>query len=458
MAREYRQLRLDEPVVVLTCGRSGSTLLRVILDSHPELACPPETNLIGLCTQMGVVSMRLDGPSAGERHAPSELGLRSIRAWVATNFGAYLVEAGKVRWCDKSLGSAQSAGRFLLLFPKAKFICLYRHGMDVIDSVHEACPWGLTGYGLDPFGVAHPGNSVAAVADYWATHTQMIRTFEEEHPEVCLRLRYEDLVANPQAQADRIFEFLGEKPVPGLASILLDHELERFGPSDHKIWETGSIHDNSVGRGYRVPADAIPPQVLDMVNRLLGELAYDQVGPDWGLSASAVTAREESPAADTQAAAMATLDSLEGLLASRVAVRALATTETPAVVRDKRGPFILTAAAPALNGSDPVVRSWLVDPVGGVVTAAVHADQPPGDAATWQVSGLAMTWVNVLTGQLGAATALRRRLLRLGPARPDEDDEDASVHEYAARTGTLYRLFGQRTDLSHRLEYAKEQV
>jgi hypothetical protein len=30
----------DGPVIVLTMARSGSTLLRFILDSHPELTCP----------------------------------------------------------------------------------------------------------------------------------------------------------------------------------------------------------------------------------------------------------------------------------------------------------------------------------------------------------------------------------------------------------------------------------
>jgi hypothetical protein len=30
---------LDEPVIVLTPARSGSTLLRRILDAHPDLAC-----------------------------------------------------------------------------------------------------------------------------------------------------------------------------------------------------------------------------------------------------------------------------------------------------------------------------------------------------------------------------------------------------------------------------------
>jgi hypothetical protein len=34
----------ESPVFVLTASRSGSTLLRFILDSHHDLACPPETS------------------------------------------------------------------------------------------------------------------------------------------------------------------------------------------------------------------------------------------------------------------------------------------------------------------------------------------------------------------------------------------------------------------------------
>ena len=44
-----------DPVFILCNGRSGSTLLRFVLDAHPELACPPETNLPGLCVQLAAV-------------------------------------------------------------------------------------------------------------------------------------------------------------------------------------------------------------------------------------------------------------------------------------------------------------------------------------------------------------------------------------------------------------------
>jgi hypothetical protein len=56
------------PLFVLCMGRSGSTLLRFLLDAHPELACPPETSPPALCTQLAVVWSLIEGaPLSAER-------------------------------------------------------------------------------------------------------------------------------------------------------------------------------------------------------------------------------------------------------------------------------------------------------------------------------------------------------------------------------------------------------
>src|SRR5215469_17608838 len=81
------------PVFVLCHGRSGSTLLRFLLDAHPELACPPETNLPGLCVQLATVWSLIEGAPLLAR-----------------------------------------------VYPQARFVCMYRHPMDVIASGVEACP------------------------------------------------------------------------------------------------------------------------------------------------------------------------------------------------------------------------------------------------------------------------------------------------------------------------------
>jgi hypothetical protein len=71
-------LRLDEPVIILTAGRSGSTLLRHILDAHPDVACSPETNIVKTCAQLAS-AWRITGagPPSGGLSAAAAAGLRA---------------------------------------------------------------------------------------------------------------------------------------------------------------------------------------------------------------------------------------------------------------------------------------------------------------------------------------------------------------------------------------------
>jgi hypothetical protein len=128
-------LCLDEPVIVLTCARAGSTLLRFLLDAHPELACPPETNLPRTVSHHAASWRLLNGSD----QLPQE-AIAAIRAPLDGMFRQYLSKRGRQRWCDKSLGTAETAAAFLDLYPDAQFICLYRHCMDVVASGIEACP------------------------------------------------------------------------------------------------------------------------------------------------------------------------------------------------------------------------------------------------------------------------------------------------------------------------------
>lgn len=419
MASTAADLRVDEPVIILTCARSGSTLLRFILDAHPALACPPETGVVDICSRMGVLSQLLSGPQA-DPGGPGELATGAIRIWVTTMFADYLRQAGKLRWCEKSLGSAEAAGPFLSLFPKARFICLYRSSMDVVDSLHEACPWGLHGYGLEPFTAAHPGDSVAAAADYWVCHTRPILEFEQAHPEASLRVRYEDLTADPAAEAGRIFEFLGEQAVPELLSGFLTARRSWFGPADHKIWETTRVHSDSVGRGARVPVDAIPPIITGMVNELHAELGYPPLHGHWSQAAAAsVLTDSERPGQPAggqagHAAAAVQLEDLESRLAERLAVSA--ENLEPAAWAALGSTFRISAAVRLSSGA--LVGHWQVDLAAQSLTRAdaVSDDEGRENAAEWGVVGPAGIWLAVLGGDVGLAAALRERQLRVtGP-------------------------------------------
>jgi hypothetical protein len=452
------------PVFVLCAARSGSTLLRFLLDAHPDLACPPETNVPALCGQLATVWSLIEGAPLSQNRGdePPEIpdaAIAGVRETMDRMTGSYLERRGKKRYCDKSLGTARFAYLMTRIWPEAKFICVYRHPMDVIASGMEACPWGLNGYGFDPYIAESPGNSVFALARFWADNAAVIAMAEEQYGDRCLRVRYEDLVAGPQASADRIFEFLGAAPVPDIEERMFAAERERYGPADYKIWHTSRISADSVGRGWTVPPGLIGPQVREGINELCAKLGYVPIDDDWGNADKPTDLRlppeteteteaedkaesgiEETELPETEAATAAVVNGTGAAGSTGTATGPGALVPPPAPVPEPTfaAPLRerLTAgvtrrsesfgkrwepcakdtfevvATPPPSGTGPNAR-WLVDLAAGAVTplpaVLPEADEP--DSA-WDVIASADTWEQVIAGKLNLSVALRRHQFR----------------------------------------------
>lgn len=293
----------NSPVFILTASRSGSTLLRIILDSHPQLACPPETGVTGACMQLAMTCDVLENAGSDSSvtdddsgELPAAIGA-AVRTAVDRAYGHYLAQRGKQRWCDKSLDSYMHAELIAQVYPDAKFICLFRHCMDVVASAVEACPWGLQNYGLNPFVAQYPGNSVAAVGSYWLSCAQAILSFSDNHPASCHLVRYEDLVTAPEDTVAGILSFLGEQQVPGITQACFATPHEVNGPADEKLWFTSAVTASSIGRGTVVPAGALPEPVRAGVNQTLSRLGYRPVDDHWNHVVSGTDPRLSPPAA-----------------------------------------------------------------------------------------------------------------------------------------------------------------
>ena len=197
-----------------------------------------------------------------ESAQPPAEAIDTIRGTVDRIYQRYLAKRGKPRWCDKSLDSHFNAGLLAAMFPQAKFICLYRHCMDVIASGIEVCPWGVSRFGFDGYVAQNPGNNVAAIGEYWADSAQVILGFEEHFGARCHRIRYEDLVTDPEGVTADLLRFLDAAPAPGITAQCFGVPHESDGPGDEKIWFTSSVSADAIGRGVRVPAAALPASVL----------------------------------------------------------------------------------------------------------------------------------------------------------------------------------------------------
>jgi hypothetical protein len=418
----------NDPVFVLCCGRSGSTLLRFLLDAHPDLACPPETNMAALSAQLANVWSLLAGaPAAAEQHgAPTaipEPAITGIRQNLDMMIGPYLARRGKKRYCDKSLGAAEHADLLLRVFPGAKFICLYRHPMDVITSGLEACPWGLTGFGFDRYAAESPNNAVLALAQYWADHAAAIHTVEQRFPGRCHRVRYEDLVADPEAVAEEMFGFLGVPPEPGISGRCFTPERERIGRADYKIWHTSRITADSVGRGWSVPGHLIDPVAAAKINELADNLGYIRIDEKWGVAeippdlrvpahGGRLTGRAAADVGATQEMPRAFLLVGELLQTGLFRISDRFTRRWGSCAGEC---FLVVATSAAVGGS----AYWRVDLAERTVALA-SGSQPsdgaqaqPGQAdAAWQIVGPADVWERVLRGKSNLNVALRSRDLR----------------------------------------------
>jgi hypothetical protein len=92
-------------------------------------------------------------------------------------------------------------------------------------------------HSFEPYVASTPGNMVWALARFWVDAAAATLAAEEQFAGSCHRVRYEDLVADPEEVAARIFRFLGVPPEPGISARCFSAERERFGPADYKIWQ-----------------------------------------------------------------------------------------------------------------------------------------------------------------------------------------------------------------------------
>jgi hypothetical protein len=405
----------SHPVFVLCNARSGSTLLRFVLNAHPDLACPPETNVPSLAAQLATVWSLIEGaPLAGERgDVPPVVPAAAadgVRRTLEDMMGSYLHRKGKSRYCDKSLGTARWADLLLQLFPDAKFLCLYRHPMDVVASGIEACPFGVRGYGFDPYIAASPGNVVLALARFWVESAGMTLAVEERFPDACHRVRYEDLVADPELVANGMFEFLGVDGQPGIADRIFGSDLERSGPADYKIWHTSAVSGDSIGRGWTLPVAMIAPAVLAGMAELTGRLGYVTVDQGWGSSAAPADMRADHVVpAEIAAVPEPRPDAREltGVLGRGLSrLDDMPARHLKSCGTEKFG--IVVCTGPSARADSVRLH---VDLPARVVAEITGPGDETEDTA-WDVVGDAEAWACVVHGRMNLGVALRRFQLR----------------------------------------------
>jgi hypothetical protein len=409
------------PIFILTGARSGSTLLRYILDAHPDLGCPPETGIPQICAQLTMVWSAIYDtarPSAENRISASAIPdevIAEVRSTVDAMIERSLAGRGKPRFCDKSMGAAKFADLLVRLYPEVRFVCLVRHPMDFIMSAIQATPWGPVGYGFDEYVVSGSGNMVRTLARYWIDHTAAITSVASLHPGRSCMMRYEDLVDAPELIAGKVFEFLGVSPQPGITQRCLQVKREQ-GQGDHKIWWTSEISSDSIGRGETVPQYLLTAPVRDQINRLLDQLGYVRVDENWGAPVGPVDPRlpgtgppierRASAEAASRAADGAPLSLEERLRAGLAKIDDSFRQRWSACSDDT---FACVSRPLAATGGE----RWLINLAHGAMSETNGSDYQ------WCITGEPAAWEEVISGRLDLGTSVRRSELRYWQEEPD---------------------------------------
>jgi hypothetical protein len=208
-----------DPLFIIGTERSGSNLLRLMLNEHPSIAIPHPPHILKelgpLEPRYGDLSddrnfrrlvedtvrlvelhfspwgLRVD-PEAAFREAPA----RSVYGVQAALYDQYRRAKGKDRWGCKSTFVVHYADRVRRVHPGARFIHLVRDGRDVAVSARRSV-----------FNHFHPHY----VARLWAEQQRLAAALAKSLPAEAMRtVRYEDLLEDPAKALREVCGFLGE--------------------------------------------------------------------------------------------------------------------------------------------------------------------------------------------------------------------------------------------------------
>jgi hypothetical protein len=263
-------------VFVVGMNRSGTTLLRMMLDAHPELTIPPETHFVpelikavrepGATPEDALAAMK-SAREWGDFGFSDEQMLTRLRALpellpgpaVRTFYEAYMEQQGKQRWGEKTPTYVQKMRLIQRALPEARFVHVIRDGRDVALSVLDRTVRDLT---------------AGDVAQRWRKKVGKAR---EDAPrlEHYAEIRYEDLILDTEAVLRRVAEFTD---LPWNDAMLRYHERsgERLREMARALPGDGRAKELSVERRMATHAMTTKPPSADRVARWRTQMTAEQ--------------------------------------------------------------------------------------------------------------------------------------------------------------------------------------
>jgi hypothetical protein len=222
--------------IIVGAPRSGTTLMRLMLDAHPNLAIPPETGFLGQLAPLQsagagpaeliafIAEFPPDAPAWQDYGVDRDALLTELCAMPAFTVGdgvrafyrAYAARHGKARWGDKTPAHALVIPELVAVLPEARIIHVIRDGRDVAASLRQR--W------------FSPGHDIGIQAEFWGWHVRAARHDGPAHAPY-LEVRFEDLVREPRRTLEEVCAFVH---LPFDEQMLRSHERAPQRLAEHR--------------------------------------------------------------------------------------------------------------------------------------------------------------------------------------------------------------------------------
>lgn len=249
--------------------RSGTTLLREMLNRHSRFVSGPEVGffafpLFDIKTLSAYYG--LDVRTIKRKMKESRNRVRFVEHF----YEEFRKQERKGRWIDKTPANVLAIGTILHCFPAGKFIHIIRDGRDVTCSFKEK-PFKKIKRGAV---VPSQQYSLKESAQEWVNYVSAGVVYKN-HPR-CFTMRYEKLVENPEKELREICIFLGEP---------FEKKMLDYTHFEHRKWApfarisspaaSGPVYDCAVGRWKKDMSFEERRVFVSIAGELLIALGYD---------------------------------------------------------------------------------------------------------------------------------------------------------------------------------------
>jgi hypothetical protein len=236
---------VESPVFVLSSVRSGSTLLRVLLNTHSQIRAPHELHLRTL-------EVRPSREYSDDVMSALGLERKELEHLLWDRVLHHELErSGKSLVVDKTPANAKMWRRIASAWPQARYIFLLRHPAAVVESVLNR----------------RKGSERDEVIEEIYAYVQGVEDARQNLDGITVR--YEELTADPAGETKRICAYLGVEWEPEM----LDYGKQDHGPIKAIFGDwSANIKSGQVQEARPLPkADEVPERLRE-ISKLWGYL------------------------------------------------------------------------------------------------------------------------------------------------------------------------------------------